>query len=276
MKAILPVAGLGTRFLPITKSIPKEMLVLIDKPVIQYIVEEVILSGIKEIVLITSRNKRMIEDYFDRNFELEYYLAKAKKKKLLKEIRKISEMANFYFIRQKELMGNGDAILQAKNLIGNEPAAVVFGDDIIEAKVPTLKKMIKIFEKYKDPVIAIKRVPKNEIKNYGSVEVIKLKEKGVYQIKKIIEKPKLSKAPSNFAVVGRYIITPEVIEILENLKPKFKKIKKELGLTDAFQNLLKKNRAIYGYEVEGFRFDCGNKKGLLKAIFYYSKKKTKI
>jgi len=273
MKAILPVAGLGTRFLPATKAQPKEMLTIVDKPVIQYIVEEVVASGIKEIILITSQSKRAIEDYFDRNFELEYHLAKAGKKEALKEVRRISGLANFYYVRQKEMAGNGDAILCAKNLIGDEPCAVLFGDDVIDSKIPCLKQMIDVFEKYNDPVIAVERVSKKDIQRYGSVEVVKL-EKRVYQIKRIVEKPKPNKAPSNLGVVGRYIITPEIFEALEKLKPKIQK--KELGITDAFQFLLKNNRPVYAYEFNGLRFDCGNKLGLIKAAIHYSQKHPEI
>lgn len=272
MKAILPVAGLGTRFLPATKAQPKEMLIIVDKPVIQYIVEEVVASGIKEIILVTSQSKRAIEDYFDRNFELEYYLAKADKKESLKEVRRISELANFYYVRQKEMAGNGDAILCAKNLIGDEPCAVLFGDDVIDARVPCLKQMIKVFEKYNDPVVAIERVSEKDIQRYGSVEVVKL-EKRIYQIKRIVEKPKPKKAPSNLGVVGRYIITPEVLKALEELKPK---TKEELGITDALQFLLKNNRPIYAYEFDGLRFDCGTKLGLLKSSLHFGLKHKEI
>ncbi len=272
MKAILPVAGLGTRFLPATKAQPKEMLTIVDKPVIQYIIEEVVQSGIKEIILVTSQSKRAIEDYFDRNFELEYFLKKAGKIEILKEVQRISKLANFYYVRQKEMAGNGDAILCAKNLIGDEPCAVLFGDDIIETKIPCLKQMIEVFEKYGDPIVAVERIPKKDIHRYGSVEVIQV-EKRVYQIKKIIEKPKLNKAPSNLGVVGRYIITPEVFKILEKLKPK---IRGELGMTDALQFLLKSNRPVYAYEFDGLRFDCGTKIGLLKASLYYGLRHREI
>lgn len=272
MKAILPVAGFGTRFLPATKAQPKEMLTIVDKPVVQYIVEEVVASGIKEIILVTSQSKRAVEDHFDRNLELEHFLKKKNKKAALEEVRRISEMANFYYVRQKEMTGNGDAVLCAKNLIGNEPCAVLFGDDIIDSKIPCLKQMIKVFEKYGDPVIAVERVSKKDIQSYGSVEVVKL-EKRVYQIKRIIEKPRPKEAPSNLGVVGRYIITPEVLTALEKLRPK---IKGELGMTDALQFLLKNNRPVYAYEFEGLRFDCGNKLGMLKAAIHYGLKHKEI
>lgn len=272
MKAILPVAGLGTRFLPATKAQPKEMLIIVDKPVVQYIVEEVVASGIKEIILVTSSGKRAVEDHFDRNLELEHYLKMANKKNALEEVRRISEMANFYYVRQKEMAGNGDAVLCAKNLIGNEPCAVLFGDDIIDAKAPCLKQMIKVFEKYGDPVVAVERVSEKEIQRYGSVEVVQL-EKRVYQMKRIVEKPKSKEAPSNLGVVGRYIITPELLIVLEKLKSK---IKGELGMTDALQFLLKSNRPIYAYEFEGLRFDCGTKMGLLKASLHYGLKHKEI
>lgn len=272
MKAILPVAGLGTRFLPATKAQPKEMLNIVDKPVVQYIVEEVVDSGIREIILVTSSGKRAVEDHFDRNLELEYYLAKAGKKEALQEVRHISEMANFYYVRQKEMAGNGDAILCAKNLIGDEPCAVLFGDDVIDSKTPCLKQMIEVFKKYGDPVIAVERVAKKDIQRYGSVEVVQI-EKRVYQIKKIIEKPKPEEAPSNLGVVGRYIITPELMQVLEKLKSK---TKGELGMTDALKFLLQNNRPIYAYEFEGLRFDCGTKVGLLKASLHYGLKHKEI
>lgn len=272
MKAIIPVAGYGTRFLPVTKVQPKEMLAVVDKPVIQYIVEEVVNSGIKDIVLVTSQNKKVIEDYFDRNFELEYHLQKKKKSKILKQLRKISEIANFVFVRQKEMAGNGDAILCASHLVKDEPCAVVFGDDIIDSQRPCLRKMTEVFKKYGGSVIAVERISRKEIKQYGSVGVIPI-EKRVYQIKKIVEKPEPASAPSTFGVIGRYIITPEVIKALEKIKPK---IKGELGITDAFQYLLKNNRPVYAYEFEGRRFDCGNKLGFLQATVYYGLKHPEI
>jgi len=259
-KAIIPVAGFGTRFLPATKSQPKEMLPVIDKPVLHFIVEEVINSGIKDIIFITGRHKRAIEDYFDYSPELEENLLKNNKVEILNHIRSIAHLANFIYVRQKLPKGNGDAILQAKCLIKNEPFAVLFGDDIVKSKNNILLQLIKTYEKYQDCVIALCETPKKDIKNYGVVKAIKI-EKNIYEIKEIVEKPNINEAPSNLTVVGKYILIPEILDELEKIKTG----KGELGITEALKKLLKK-RPIYGVKIEGKRYDCGSKIGFVKAI----------
>ena len=270
-KAIIPVAGLGTRLLPATKAQPKEMLTIVDKPVIQYIVEEAVRSGIKQIFFITSQTKRAVEDHFDYNFELEYRLKKAKKKESLKTIQALSKLADFIFIRQKEPKGNGDAILCAKEFVKNEPCAVMFGDDIIDAKTPGLSQLIKVFQKYGDSVIAVQRVPKKEIQHFGSVKVVRLEER-IYQVEAIVEKPEPENAPSNLGVVGRYIITPELIRKLEEVHLARGK---ELGITDAFRALLK-IKPVYACEFEGKWYTCGDKIGFLKANFAFALKNKNL
>ncbi len=270
-KAIIPVAGLGTRFLPATKAQPKEMLPIIDKPVIQYLVEEAVNSGIKNIIFVTGRGKRAIEDHFDYAPELESRLLQKNKKDIFKKVRKISEMANFVYVRQKQPKGDGDALLCAEHLIQNEPVAVLFGDDIVDAETPCLKQMTEVFKKYGDCVVALDEIPKKETKHYGVVEAIKISDR-IFEIKSIVEKPNPEKAPSNLAIVGKYIITPEIFKELKKLKP-FKK--GELRLADALKNLLKK-RPIYGYKFEGKRYDCGSKLGYLKATVDFGLKHQEV
>ncbi len=260
-KAILPVAGLGTRFLPATKAQPKEMLPIVDKPIIQYLVEEAVASGIKEIIFVTGRGKRAIEDHFDYAAELEQHLNTKGKKELLKTIREISNMAKFTYVRQKEPRGDGDALLAASHLIGDEPVAVLFGDDLVFSEKPCLKQMMEVFEKYQDPVIALETVPKKETHLYGIVKALKISER-IFEIKSIVEKPKPSQAPSNLAIVGKYIITPDVFKELKKIKGK------EIILTEALNNLLKK-KPVYGYQFIGKRYDCGSKIGFLKATIDY-------
>ena len=273
-KAIIPVAGLGTRFLPAVKSQPKEMLSLVDKPVIQYIVEEAVASGIEDIIFITSQTKRALENHFDRNFELEYRLRQKGKKKELAEIMRITDMARFIYIRQKTPLGDGHAILCAKELIDDdEPVAVLFGDDLIDAKKPALKQMIEVYNKYQDPVIAIMEVPKPEIKHYGCIEAQKMDEK-IFSIKSMVEKPDPDKAPSNLAVIGKYIVTPDVLEALAKID-KGGHGDKEIRLIDGFKKVLK-NRSVLGYAFEGTRYDCGDKLGFLKASVAYGLKHPEI
>ncbi|MBL7141542.1 UTP--glucose-1-phosphate uridylyltransferase GalU [Patescibacteria group bacterium] len=270
-KAIIPVAGLGTRFLPATKAQAKEMLPLVDRPVIQYVVEEAVASGIKQIFLITSHTKRAVEDHFDYNFELEYRLRQAGKKKALKTVHQIHKLAKFIIIRQREPRGNGDAILCAKEFVKNEPCAVLFGDDVIDSRKPCLAQLIKVFEKYGDPVIAVKRVRKKEIQHFGSVKVVGL-EKNVYQVQKIVEKPKPDRAPSNLGIVGRYIITPELLQKLALVRPGKGK---EILLTDAFKDLLKK-RPVYACEFEGDWYTFGSKQSFLQANIVFGLKDKEI
>lgn len=266
-KAILPVAGFGTRFLPATKAQPKEMLTLVDKPVIQYIVEEAVASGIKEIIFITGHSKRSIEDHFDSNFELEYRLKQSKKLIPLREIKKISRLARFAYVRQQNPKGDGDAVLQALHLVGNEPCAVLFGDDIVDNPTPCLQQMIRVFEKYNDPIIAVKRVPKKDVSSYGIVDTVKI-EKRIYQISSLVEKPSPQKAPSNLAIIGKYIITPPIFQAL---KTAHTSNGNEIRLIDAFREVVKKI-PLYAYEFEGARYDCGNKLGFLKATVDFALK----
>lgn len=272
-KAILPVAGLGTRFLPATKAQPKEMLPIIDKPVIQFLVEEAVNSGVKDIIFVTGRGKRAIEDHFDYAPELENSLLEKNKGDVYRSVRKISEMANFFYVRQKMPKGDGDAVLCAGDLVNNEPVAVLFGDDIIDAKVPCLKQMIKVFEKYGDCVLVLEKVPKNETKHYGVVDAKKISG-NVYEIRDIVEKPDPKDAPSNLAIVGKYIIMPEVFIELKKLKDQ-KNRKGELRLADALKNLLKK-RPIYGLIYEGKRYDCGTKIGFMKATVDFGLKHPEV
>lgn len=268
-KAIIAVAGFGTRFLPATKAQPKEMLPIVDKPVVQFIVEEVVKSGIKDIIFVTGRGKHAIENHFDYSVELEDALKKGGKHHLYEEIKKISDMANFSYIRQKEAKGNGDALLVAGHLVKGETCAVLFGDDLVNSKKPVIKQLVEIYEKFNSSVVALERVPQKDIHKYGVVKAKKIGER-LYKIEDIVEKPDANKAPSDLAVVGKYIITPEVFDILDNLKKTPKKwLGKELGITDAFKELLK-TRPLYGYEFEGTRYDCGSKIGFLKAIVDYA------
>jgi UTP--glucose-1-phosphate uridylyltransferase len=271
-KAIIPVAGFGTRFLPATKAQPKEMLSLVDKPVIQYIIEEAVASGITEIILVTGQNKRAIEDHFDRNFELEYRLKQKGKKELLKEMDRITNLANFYYVRQKTPLGDGHAILQAKDLVDeNESVAVLFGDDLVVNKTPALKQMIDVYEKYLDPIIAVDKVDKKETDQYGIVDIVK-GEGQTHEIKGLVEKPEPKDAPSNLAVIGKYIITPDVLKALETAKPSKGG---EIRLIDAFRAVVK-DRAIYAHEYEGDRFDCGSKLGFLKATIHFGLKHKEL
>lgn len=271
-KAIIPVAGFGTRFLPATKAQPKEMLSLVDKPVIQYIVEEAASAGITDIILITGQNKRAIEDHFDRNFELEYLLKQKGKSELLKQVEKIYSLARFYYVRQKTPLGDGHAILQARDLIGaEESVAVLFGDDVVEAKTPVIKQLIQVYEKYRDPVIAVERVAKSEVEKYGIVDATPV-EPRTYQIKSLIEKPKPHDAPSNLAIIGKYIITPDVLGALAKVKPGGDG---EIRLIDAFRAIVK-YRPIYAHEFTGTRYDCGSKLGFLKATVQFGLKHQEV
>jgi len=259
-KALFPAAGLGTRFLPATKASPKEMLALVDKPLIQYVVEEAIASGIEEIIIITGRGKRAIEDHFDISYDLENLLKEKGKKKLLAEVRKISNMLDVCYVRQKEALGLGHAILCAKNLVKDEPFAVLLGDDIIDADVPALKQMLDVYNTYGASVIAVQEVDRSQVSNYGIINAVSVAD-GVYKINDMVEKPGKEDAPSNLAIIGRYILTPEIIELLERTEPGKGK---EIQLTDALRELAK-TRPVYGYKFQGKRYDAGDKLGFLKA-----------
>ena len=259
-KALFPAAGLGTRFLPATKASPKEMLPLVDKPLIQYVVEEAMASGIEEIIIITGRGKRAIEDHFDISYELENLLKEKGKKELLAEVRKISNMLDICYVRQKEALGLGHAILCAKNLVRDEPFAVLLGDDIIDAEVPALKQMLEIYDTYGASVIAVQEVDRSEVSSYGIIKAVPVAD-GVYKISDMVEKPNKEDAPSNLAIIGRYILAPEIIGLLEKTEPGQGK---EIQLTDALRELAK-TRPVYGYKFQGKRYDAGYKLGFLKA-----------
>lgn len=261
-KAIIPVAGFGTRFLPATKAVPKEMLPLADKPVIQHLVEEAVASGVTEIIFITSRNKRPIEDHFDRSLELEQFLTSRGKSALAEKLRAISSLAKFTYVRQAEQRGPGDALLQASHLIGHEPVAVLYGDDVVVSATPCLKQLIKVWEKYKKPVLALERVPKEDASRYGIIGGKRVAPR-TYKISKLVEKPPAGKAPSDLAIIGKYIYTPDLFGLLPKMKPG---PGGELFPTDIFDLYVKRGGAIYGYEFEGVRYDCGERLGYLKAV----------
>lgn len=270
-KAIIPAAGLGTRFLPVTKAQPKEMLPIVDTPIIQYIVEEAIASGIEEILIITGKNKKAIEDHFDRCVELEQELKIHNKNNQLKLVNDISNMANIYYIRQKQPLGLGHAITCAKTFVGNEPFAVMLGDDIVDSKVPCLKQLMDCYDEYKTSIIGVQKFPQNDISKYGIING-KYIEDRVYKINDMIEKPSIKEAPSNIAILGRYIITPQIFSILDNTPPGKGG---EIQLTDALKTLMSK-QAMYAYNFEGKRYDVGSKFGFLQANIEYALKKEDL
>ena len=271
-KAIIPAAGLGTRFLPATKAQPKEMLPIVDKPTLQYIIEECVASGIEEILIITGRNKKSIEDHFDRSVELEMELEKSGKEEMLKMVREISDMVDIHFIRQKEPRGLGHAILCAKTFVGNEPFAVLLGDDVVyNDNKPCLKQLIDCYEEYKTSVLGVQTVEPQDVNKYGIVGGLHIEDR-VYKVKNLIEKPAVEEAPSNVAILGRYIITPKIFEILENTKPGKGN---EIQLTDALLELIK-HEAMYAYDFEGRRYDVGDKLGFLQATVEYALRKEEL
>lgn len=270
-KAIIPVAGMGTRFLPATKAQPKEMLSVVDKPIIQYIVEEAVAAGIEEIVFVTSLGKRAIEDHFDRNFELEYRLKEKGKTKELSSILDITDMAKFVYVRQRSPKGDGHAVLAAREVIGDEPCAIFYGDDIIDSKKPAIKQLMEVYDHYQDPVSGICRVPWKSVPRFGVVDAKKLSGT-TYEIRGFVEKPSVEESPSNLAHVGREIITPEIFDILERLKPDRTG---EIRLAGAFAEFLK-NRSMYGCEFEGTWYDCGIKLGLLQTQVMYGLRHPEI
>lgn len=259
-KAVFPAAGLGTRFLPVTKAIPKEMLPLVDKPLIQYCVEEAIASGIEDVIIITGRGKTAIEDHFDTSKELEVLLEEKGKKDLLKMVRDISNLVRFSYTRQKEALGLGHAILCARDLVGNEPFAVFLGDDIIDSKVPAMGQMVEIYKKYRHSVLAVQRVPMESISSYGVIKGEEVEDR-VFKVSDMVEKPKAQEAPSDLAVIGRYILTPDIFEYLEDTKPGKNG---EIQLTDALRSMALRH-PVYALEFEGERYDAGDKLGFLKA-----------
>ncbi|MBS4539133.1 UTP--glucose-1-phosphate uridylyltransferase GalU [Clostridium sp. D2Q-11] len=271
-KAIIPAAGLGTRFLPATKAQPKEMLPIVDKPTIQYIIEEAIASGIEDILIITGRNKRAIEDHFDKSVELELALEEKGKNELLELVKGISNMGNIHYIRQKEPKGLGHAINCAKSFINNEPFAVLLGDDVVYSpEKPCLKQLIEIYDEYRTTILGVQQVPKEEVNKYGIVEGKYIEDK-IYKVDNLIEKPKIEQSPSNIAILGRYIITPEIFDILDNTDPG---TGGEIQLTDALVEL-SKIQAIYAYEFTGKRYDVGNKLGFLQATVEYALRRSEL
>lgn len=265
-KAIIPAAGLGTRFLPATKAQPKEMLPIVDKPTIQYIIEEAIASGIEEILIITGRNKKCIEDHFDKSVELEMQLANSGKTELLDMVKDISDMVDIHYIRQKEPKGLGHAIYCAKTFVGDEPFAVMLGDDVVyNDETPCLKQLMDCYNEYKTTILGVQTVAKDQVDKYGIVDGKHI-ENGVYKVRSLVEKPKVEEAPTNVAILGRYIITPKIFEILETTKPGKGG---EIQLTDALLTLLE-NEAMYAYNFKGKRYDVGDKLGFLEATVEYA------
>jgi UTP--glucose-1-phosphate uridylyltransferase len=264
-KAVFPAAGLGTRFLPATKAQPKEMLPLVDKPIIQYGVEEAVASGVDNIILVTGRGKNAIEDHFDVSVELETFLEARGKTDLLAEIRKISNLINFSYVRQGEPLGLGHAVLVTRPLVGDEPFAVILGDDVIDATPPALQQMIDVFRDVDGPVLAIERVPKQEVSAYGIIDADEVRP-GVYRIKDMVEKPPRDEAPSDLAIIGRYILTPDIFPALEATVTDRTG---EIQLTNGLRRLLKE-RPVYGCRIDGVRHDTGNKLGFLKAVVYFA------
>ncbi|GAA0726894.1 UTP--glucose-1-phosphate uridylyltransferase GalU [Clostridium malenominatum] len=270
-KAIIPAAGLGTRFLPATKAQPKEMLPIVDKPTIQYIIEEAVASGIEEILIITGRNKRAIEDHFDKSVELEKELEEHNKTELLSMVQQISNMVNIYYIRQKEPKGLGHAISCAKTFVGDEPFAVMLGDDIVHSENPCLKQLIDCYNEYKTTILGVQEVPKEEVSKYGIVQGLHIEDR-VHKVKDLIEKPSMDEAPSNIAILGRYIITPKIFSILENTTPGKNG---EIQLTDALKTLIK-DEAMYAYNFQGRRYDVGDKLGFLEATVEFALKREDL
>lgn len=271
-KAIIPAAGLGTRFLPATKAQPKEMLPIVDKPTIQYIIEEAVASGIEDIIIVTGRSKRAIEDHFDKSLELEAALVKSGKEDVLEEIQGISEMANIYYIRQKEARGLGHAISCARTFIGNEPFAVLLGDDIVyNEETPCLKQLLDVFAEYQTSILGVQTVPMEDTYKYGIVEGRQIDDR-VYKVGGLVEKPVLGTTNSNVAILGRYIITPQIFDLLETAQPGSGG---EIQLTDALQRL-GDIQPIYAYNFEGKRYDVGDKLGFLSATVEYALRKDEL
>ncbi|MGA3026616.1 MAG: UTP--glucose-1-phosphate uridylyltransferase GalU [Bryobacteraceae bacterium] len=269
-KAVFPAAGLGTRFLPATKAQPKEMLPLVDKPLIQYGVEEALHSGIQNILIITGRGKSSIEDHFDVSFELEHALESKGKKELLAIVRGVSDMINVAYIRQREAMGLGHAVLRAREMVGPEPFAVILSDDVIESEIPCIRQLLDVYEFYGASVVALMEVEGDAISSYGAVDAEPVGHNGsrdrLFRVRNLVEKPKPSEAPSNLAIIGRYVLTPEIFDSIESIDPGSGG---EIQLTDALKHLLR-NRPIYGYKFEGKRYDAGDKLGFLKATVEFA------
>jgi UTP--glucose-1-phosphate uridylyltransferase len=267
-KAVFPAAGLGTRFLPATKAQPKEMLPLVDKPIIQYGVEEALASGIDNVMLVTGRGKNAIEDHFDVSVELETFLEARGKHEMLAEVRKISNLINFSYVRQGEPLGLGHAVLVTRHLVGEEPFAVILSDDVIDAEPPALKQMIDVFSRVQGPVLCVERVPRDQISSYGVIayDANASMPRGTYRVTDLVEKPPREEAPSDLAIIGRYILTPDIFPALEETA---RDRSGEIQLTNGLKRLLEK-RPIYACEVTGVRHDTGNKLGFLKAVTYFA------
>lgn len=270
-KAVIIAAGRGTRFLPTTRSQPKEMMPLVDKPLIQYAVEEAMDSGIEQIIMVTARGKQSMEDYFDSCFELEHFLEQKGDEEHLRQMCELSSLIDICYIRQKEQLGLGHAILTAKNIVGGEPFAVILPDDIIDSRIPILKSMIEIFEKYEAGVIAVERVSDEDTRRYGIIEPEPVA-KNVYQILSLVEKPEPAQAPSHLGIVGRYVLTPQTFETIMVTPPGKGN---EIQITDSLQILLKQQK-LYAYELEGVRYDTGTHLGWLKANVAYALKRHDI
>ena len=270
-KAIIPAAGLGTRFLPATKAQPKEMLPIVDKPTIQYIVEEAIDSGIEDIIIVTGRNKRSIEDHFDKSLELEIELQKTGKEELLSLVKDVSNLVDIHYIRQKEPRGLGHAIYCARSFVGNEPFAVLLGDDLVVSEVPCLKQLIDIYNEYNTTILGVQHVAKEEVNKYGIISCKQIEDR-VHKVKYLIEKPEIEEAPSDIAILGRYVLTPKIFNYLEDLTPG---AGGELQLTDALRELVKAE-AMYAYDFMGKRYDVGNKQGYLQATVEFALEREEL
>ena len=272
-KAVFPAAGLGTRFLPATKAQPKEMLPLVDKPIIQYVIEEAVAAGLTQIIIVTGRGKNAIEDHFDTSYELEKLLETRGKTNLLEQVRAVSSMISVAYVRQGEALGLGHAVLMARDLVGDEPFAVMLGDDIIDSTVPCMKQMVDVFHRYEGPVIAVQQVPKSEISAYGVIDPEPVKgDDRVYRIRDLVEKPPAAKAPSDLAIIGRYILTPDIFEALIKTQTDEGG---EIQLTNGIR-VLKENRPLWAYRFEGVRHDAGNKLGFLKATVEFALKRPDL
>ena len=264
-KAVFPAAGLGTRFLPATKASPKEMLPLVDKPLIQYVVEEAVASGVESVIIVTGRGKATMEDHFDVSFELEHVLEERGKTELLKQMRAISEMARVSYVRQPEALGLGHAVLQARDLVGDEPFAVMLSDDIIDSRVPALQQLLDVYEKYDAPVLGTMQVEGEAISRFGALAVDEV-EPGIYRVKDMVEKPAFAEAPSDLAIIGRYVLTPDIFAEIESTTPG---AIGEIQITDAMRSLLKK-RPFYAVKFDGVRHDAGDKLGFLIATVEFA------
>jgi UTP--glucose-1-phosphate uridylyltransferase len=272
-KAVFPAAGLGTRFLPATKAQPKEMLPLVDKPIIQYVIEEAVAAGLTQIIIVTGRGKNAIEDHFDTSYELEQLLETRGKTKMLEQVRAISSMISVAYVRQGEALGLGHAVLMARDLVGDEPFAVMLGDDIIDSAVPCMKQMVEVFHRYEGPVIAVQQVPRSEISAYGVIDAEPVPgDERVYQIRDLVEKPPAAKAPSDLAIIGRYILTPDIFEALIETQTDEGG---EIQLTNGIR-VLKEKRPLWAYRFEGVRHDAGNKLGFLKATVEFALKRPDL